>query len=212
MLEIKTQNTQPKFGTHLLMVSLLLLAALLSFNYSVWRQEIRYYKVAERAEEDHFIVSVSGIPAIIIRSRAGYTRSRAEHAAEHLEQGFQNLRITLSAMQRPEVGFVIEDCAGNPCIYLMGIEIIQVTRGDVVGYKRRDPNHNERNIDQRLIAEYWRVLLQDIALLLNGQEPSTLSGDSKAGILSEIYRSAGEMETRVNEAAVSKVVSSLDGE
>lgn len=180
---------------------------------SLWSQEVKYSRVAEPAEHDHWVVSIDGIPAIVLRSRAGFAdpESRARHTTEHLQEAFGELWATLDGDQQPLAGFVVEDCAGNPCIYLMGTEIVLVTPGDAVGYERRDPHHHERHINSRLVAEYWRALLQDIALLLNGQEITTLREFSEARILAHISAEATKKKAKTrSENAVGEIINSLD--
>lgn len=204
------RSFQPK---HLLKVCSLALCVCLTFGSSLWSQEVRYSRVAEPAEHDHWIVSVSGIPVIVIRSKAGFSdlESRTRHTAEHLQEAFSELWTTLENKQRPLAGFVVEDCAGNPCIGLIGTEIVLVTRVDAVAYERRDPHHHERHIDKRVVGEYWRALLQDTALLLNGQEPATLREFNETKILAHIYAETTRKKGRIpRKRAIGEVISSLD--
>ena len=191
----------------------------LACSSTAWGQEVVCRTIHERAEHNHWVVTVNSVPVIVIRAGAGFESlgDRCRHTEEHLEEAFERLHSRLS-QGKSEPGFVIESCDGLPCIYLMGTEIIRVHNVDAFAYRARgrDPFPHERHITTRMVAEYWKALLQDAALLSNGQEPSTLSDLEETAILSHLshlYREARERGGReVMARPIQELVLDLDEE
>jgi hypothetical protein len=188
-------------------------------------QQVEYYKAEEPAtiylsqhphlKHDHFVVAISAIPAIVIRAKAPGespdAETRARETTANLRLAFQKLRNALDNGQESVAGFTIENCNGSPCIDLMGVRIIRVTKkGDVIGYKNRDLNPGR--INEGLVAEFWRAQLQDIALLLNGQEPTTMS-QYGVDLLRGLHQTgSGEGDQGDREAKLRSAINSLDPE
>ncbi|MDA2928085.1 hypothetical protein MYX78_12820, partial [Acidobacteria bacterium AH-259-G07] len=109
--------------------------------------------------------------------------------------------------KQDQAGFTVDHHGGMHYLYLMGEEIVEISEGDLVGYEKRDPHHHERHINTRLVAEYWRAVLQDVLLLAHSQKTVLLNPYEEAKALTGIYHLVKEDTAR--EKNLSQALSTL---
>ena len=132
----------------------------------------------------HFAVAVAGIPAIALRSEAGYgsVQARAQAMAARLEQAVHGAGGEFFAASRSSPAVWYAPAGGTP------VEVLPVSRGDVIAYQRRSvgPVTAER------LAAYWAALLDDFSrVFLFGQAPAQLSGLHMGRVLAVLHDDLG---------------------
>ena len=132
----------------------------------------------------HFALAVVGIPAIVLRSEAGYgsVEARAQAMAVRLEQAVHGAGGEFFAASRSSPAVWYAPAGGTP------VEVLPISRGDVVAYQRRSvgPVTVER------LAAYWAALLDDFSrVFLFGQAPAQLSGLHMGRVLAVLHDDLG---------------------
>lgn len=143
--------------------------------------------VLEPAEHDHYAVAVNGIQVIIIRTGAGHSlEHRAEQTVERLGEVVQQIQTKLRQGDTVE-GFRVEMRDGKAVVRWEDTDIISVFQGDATGYRRRDVDRDVP-ITAQLVAEYWRVLIEDVAFMfVNGEQPRLLTVYEDRRLLQTVY-------------------------
>lgn len=139
---------------------------------------------SHQGSHQHFALAVAGVPAIVLRSEAGYrsVQARAQAMAARLEQAVHGAGGEFLTASRSSPAVWYAPAGGTP------VEVLPVSRGDVIAYQRRSvgPVTAER------LAAYWAALLDDFSrVFVFGQAPAQLSGLHIGRVLAVLHDDLG---------------------
>ena len=124
-----------------------------------------FHEDAVAGPHEHALVRFVGIPLFVIRDEDVYKTppDRASDVARRLQE----------AIHSGDWHFIVADEVDGPAIYSVSHHggyphlVLRVTRGDAVAYNRR----SGREVEARLLADWWLALLQDLVSVVFFDEP-----------------------------------------
>ncbi|OGK11363.1 MAG: hypothetical protein A2Y63_02815 [Candidatus Riflebacteria bacterium RBG_13_59_9] len=139
---------------------------------------------------DYLVITVNRLPVIAILHKADFPdmEARAKEVRDYLQQGLNEMcRAAAGATEVRFEGVKLVEYSGRPVVKLGNTIVIRAVSGDAAEYSRLN-KHPGTKIDNWYVGGYWKVLLHDVLLLLNGQEPYPLTEGDEKDVLGALFK------------------------